>query len=140
VRQVADVFGPGSAALSMRKVAERALDHDDEEVRRRANQLIAELERNPAFASPSLRRDDHTTCKMTHRLTYDTPFTGDDRPFPWELEPRMSAWAATKGFEEVTKHGIGKTDFTAGYSSVNARLRAEMAKGNLPAPTAVHHD
>jgi hypothetical protein len=26
VRQVADVFGPGSAALSMRKVAERALE------------------------------------------------------------------------------------------------------------------
>jgi hypothetical protein len=30
VRQVADVFGPGSTALSMRKVAERALEHDDE--------------------------------------------------------------------------------------------------------------
>jgi hypothetical protein len=25
------VFGPGSAALSMRKVAQRALEHDDEE-------------------------------------------------------------------------------------------------------------
>jgi hypothetical protein len=43
VRQVADVFGPGSTALSMRKVAERALEHDDEEVRRLANQLLAEL-------------------------------------------------------------------------------------------------
>jgi hypothetical protein len=31
VRQVADVFGPASTALSMRKVAERALEHDDEE-------------------------------------------------------------------------------------------------------------
>ena len=38
VRQVADVFGPASAALSMRKVAERALEHDDEEV-------LAELDR-----------------------------------------------------------------------------------------------
>jgi hypothetical protein len=31
VRQVADVFGPGSTALPMRKVAERALEHNDEE-------------------------------------------------------------------------------------------------------------
>jgi hypothetical protein len=37
VRQVADVFGPASTAFSMRKVAERALEHDDEEVRRLAN-------------------------------------------------------------------------------------------------------
>ena len=28
VRQVANVFGPASTALSMRKVAERALEHD----------------------------------------------------------------------------------------------------------------
>jgi len=48
---VADVFGPGSTPLSMRKVAERALEHDDEKVRRLANQLLAELER-----SPTLRR------------------------------------------------------------------------------------
>jgi hypothetical protein len=41
---VADVFGPGSTALSMRKVAERALDHDDKEVRGLANQLLAELD------------------------------------------------------------------------------------------------
>jgi hypothetical protein len=49
VRRVADVFGPASTALSMRKVAERALDHDDEEVRRLANALLAELERSPAL-------------------------------------------------------------------------------------------
>jgi hypothetical protein len=49
VRQAADVFGPGSTALSMRKVAERALEHDDEEVRRLANALLAELERSPAL-------------------------------------------------------------------------------------------
>jgi len=49
VRQVADVFGPASTALSMRKVAERALEHDDDEVRRLANQLLAELERSPAL-------------------------------------------------------------------------------------------
>ena len=46
MRRVADVFGPASTALSMRKVAERALDHDDEEVRRLANQLLAELDRS----------------------------------------------------------------------------------------------
>jgi hypothetical protein len=51
VRQAADVFGPASTALSMRKIAERALEHDDQEVRRLANQLLAELER-----SPTLRR------------------------------------------------------------------------------------
>ena len=34
---------------SMRKVAERALEHDDEEVRRLANQLLAELERSSAL-------------------------------------------------------------------------------------------
>jgi hypothetical protein len=53
VRQVADVFGPASTALSMRNVAERAaLEHDDEEVRRLANQLLAELlERSPALRS-----------------------------------------------------------------------------------------
>jgi hypothetical protein len=33
----------------MRKVAERALEHDDEEVRRLANQLLAELERSSAL-------------------------------------------------------------------------------------------
>ena len=49
LRQVADVFAPGSTALSMRKVAERALEHDDEEVRRLANQLLAELERSSAL-------------------------------------------------------------------------------------------
>jgi hypothetical protein len=49
VRQVADVFAPGSTARSMWKVAERALEHDDEEVRRLASQLLAELERNPAL-------------------------------------------------------------------------------------------
>jgi hypothetical protein len=49
VREVADVFGPGSIALSMRQVAERALEHDDEEVRRLANALLAELERGPAL-------------------------------------------------------------------------------------------
>jgi hypothetical protein len=30
VRQVADVFEPASTARSMRKVSERALEHDDE--------------------------------------------------------------------------------------------------------------
>jgi hypothetical protein len=49
VRQVADVFGPRSTALSMRKVAERALEHDDPEVRAVAGQLLAELERSPAL-------------------------------------------------------------------------------------------
>jgi hypothetical protein len=33
----------------MRNVAERALEHDDEEVRRFANALLAELERSPAL-------------------------------------------------------------------------------------------
>jgi hypothetical protein len=45
------MFGPGSTALSIRKVAERALeydDEDDEEVRRLANQLLAELDRSAA--------------------------------------------------------------------------------------------
>jgi hypothetical protein len=46
VRQVADVFGPASTARSMRKVAERALEHDDEEVRRLANHLLAEPDRS----------------------------------------------------------------------------------------------
>jgi hypothetical protein len=46
LRQVADAFGPGSAARSPRKGAERALEHDDEEVRRLANQLLAELDRS----------------------------------------------------------------------------------------------
>ena len=32
--------------LSMRKVAQRALEHDDEEVRRLANQLLAEPDRS----------------------------------------------------------------------------------------------
>jgi hypothetical protein len=46
VRQVADVFGPGSTARSMRKVAERALEHPDHEVRAVAGQLLAELDRS----------------------------------------------------------------------------------------------
>jgi hypothetical protein len=48
VREVADVFGSASTALSIWKRAERALEHD-EEVRRVANQLDAELERSPAL-------------------------------------------------------------------------------------------
>jgi hypothetical protein len=32
VRQVVDVFGPASTALSMRKVTARALERDDEEI------------------------------------------------------------------------------------------------------------
>jgi hypothetical protein len=53
VRQVADLFGPASTALSMRKVTERALEYDDEEVRRPANQLLADLERSPALRQRS---------------------------------------------------------------------------------------
>ena len=49
VRQVADVFGPASTALSMRKVAERALEHDDTEIRALAGRLLVELERSPAL-------------------------------------------------------------------------------------------
>jgi hypothetical protein len=49
VKQVADVFGPGSTALSMWKVAERALGHHDPQVRAVAGQLLAELERSPAL-------------------------------------------------------------------------------------------
>ena len=49
VQQVGDVFGPASTALSTRKVAERALEYDDAEVRSVAQALLAELERNPAL-------------------------------------------------------------------------------------------
>ena len=47
--QVADVFRPGSTALSMRKVAERALEHDDPEARAVAGHLLRSLERSPAL-------------------------------------------------------------------------------------------
>jgi hypothetical protein len=47
VRQVADVFGVPSTAQSVRAVAQRALEHDDEEVRVLAGRLLAELERAP---------------------------------------------------------------------------------------------
>jgi hypothetical protein len=46
VRQVADVFGVPSTAQSVRSVALRALDHDDEEVRVLASRLLAELDRS----------------------------------------------------------------------------------------------
>src|SRR5436190_9935247 len=49
VRQVAQVIGPASTALSMPKVARRALEHDDEEARRLGNALLAESERSPAL-------------------------------------------------------------------------------------------
>jgi hypothetical protein len=49
VKQVADVFGPGSTALSMWKVAERALEHHDEDVRRLASARLVELARSPAL-------------------------------------------------------------------------------------------
>ena len=52
--------GPASTALSMRKVAERALEHDDEEVRRLANQLLAELERSPALRDANRPAPDET--------------------------------------------------------------------------------
>lgn len=48
MRQVADVFGVPSTAKSVRAVAQRALEHDDEEVRVLAQRLLAELERAPA--------------------------------------------------------------------------------------------
>jgi hypothetical protein len=45
VRQAADVFGPGSTTHSIRAVAQRALEHDDEEeVRAVASRLLAELD------------------------------------------------------------------------------------------------
>jgi hypothetical protein len=46
VRQVADVFGAPSTAPSVRKVALRTLEHDDEEVRSLASRLLAELDRS----------------------------------------------------------------------------------------------
>jgi hypothetical protein len=48
IKQVAEVFGPGATAKSVRAVAERALDHDDEEVRILAGRLLAELDRSLA--------------------------------------------------------------------------------------------
>jgi hypothetical protein len=45
VRQVADVFGVPSTALSVRKVALRAPEHDDEDGRALAGQLLAEPDR-----------------------------------------------------------------------------------------------
>jgi hypothetical protein len=50
VRQVTDVFGVPSTAPSVRKVALRALEHDDEEVRRLASRLLAELDRSAVRA------------------------------------------------------------------------------------------
>jgi len=56
VRQAADAFGPGSTALSMRKVAERALEVDDEEVpTRRARTALAHPARRERN-SPRQRR------------------------------------------------------------------------------------
>jgi hypothetical protein len=40
----------------MPKVADRALEHDDEEVRRLANQLLAELERSPRCVAAAHER------------------------------------------------------------------------------------
>jgi hypothetical protein len=47
VQQVADVFGVPSTAKSVRDVARRAIEYDDEEVRVLAGRLLAELERVP---------------------------------------------------------------------------------------------
>jgi hypothetical protein len=49
VRRVADVLGPASTARSMREVAQRALDHDDPEVRKHAARLLAEMDRSPVL-------------------------------------------------------------------------------------------
>ena len=71
VRQVADVFGPASSALSMRKVAVRALEHNDEEVRRLANQLLAELERSPALhhrRRPGAARSGERIASRQHNV------------------------------------------------------------------------
>jgi hypothetical protein len=52
---LADVVEPGpntsATALSMRKVAERAREHEDEVVRRVADELLAALERSLKFRS-----------------------------------------------------------------------------------------
>jgi hypothetical protein len=102
VRQVADVFGPGSTARSMRKVAERALDHDDEEVRRLANQLLAELDRSavtrrrPLIGSPTPAMVKRT-ARRAPLLVMSTPAGGrsstrpsaqhahSTNPEPWEV-------------------------------------------------------
>jgi hypothetical protein len=49
VRCVADVLGPTTTARSMREVAQRALAHDDPEVRKHASRLLAEMDRNPVL-------------------------------------------------------------------------------------------
>jgi len=48
-RRTASVFGVRSTENSLRAVAQRALEVDDEQVRRLANALLAELERSPAL-------------------------------------------------------------------------------------------
>jgi hypothetical protein len=58
--------------------------------------------------------------------TYES-LKGEDRPFPWELEPRLSAWARKEG---LFHHGR-LMENRRNHSSVNALIRAEMAKGGI---------
>jgi hypothetical protein len=48
VRRTAHAFGSAATARSMREVAERALVHDDPEVRELASRLLRELDASPA--------------------------------------------------------------------------------------------
>lgn len=57
--------------------------------------------------------------------------TGEDRPLPEELLPRFSAWVQKIGPQMLAEGHVGDHYFTTGYSSANARVRAEIAKGNL---------
>jgi hypothetical protein len=61
---VADVFGPASTALSMRKVAERALEHDDEEVRPPRESATRGARAQPGSAPPltSALHIGHCVC------------------------------------------------------------------------------
>jgi hypothetical protein len=57
--------------------------------------------------------------------------TGEDRPLPEELLPRFSAWVHKIGPQVLAEGHVGDHYFTMGYSSANARMRAEIRKGNL---------
>jgi hypothetical protein len=54
--------------------------------------------------------------------------TGDDRPLPWELEPRVARWMAHRG---LSRDGRSEIRDLGGHTSVNAMVRAALRRGDL---------
>lgn len=97
--------------------------------------LLDDINANVAVLSHYLRNgmspEDASAEVRRFRVIYGNPLDsaaqGDDRPLPLELKGRISRWMVESGLEDPQ----AIKERVAGYSSLNALVRAEMRAGRL---------